>query len=307
MRKKIYISILVFVSLILARTSFADKMYGNIAADLMPVEGGLFHVTGRYDHKSPYERNSDQKLAFASVDVGGLAPLAISDSFTFGLGARYYLHHIRFSGVTNYYNKSGINLHDVSVSVNGIIFPGSDWFLDMNFTPMVASDLHDINWRDFQFTGYILAGWAFNDSSAFLFGVRADKAFWRYLPYPLMGLVIRSEDSFFDAEAILPQYIRVNFKLSRIVTVFAKGVYEGFVWNMGKEGPVDKHYLKLADSLVGAGVRIKIIDGLLFEALIGGEPYRKILYTDALGNNYTTRIKPGFCAETSLVLTPEIF
>lgn len=274
---------------------------------LMPEEGGVAHLTYTYNHFAAFKPTPGQKVGYFAIDFGGLAPIPVTEDFILGVGAGYCLHYFRLRNITNYYNKGGISVHDIALDLHGMFLLGDNWVIDVGFIPTIASDLKGLSVHDIQFNGNIVAGWAFSDSASLLIGVEASKKFWVYLPYPVFGLVVRPEDSFFDCEVILPKYARINFKIASFSRLFARGEFEGFVWDMTGDGAVPGHFMKMFDSRAGAGIEIKIMDGFLFEVWGGANPYRKYEYRDRGGREYEVSQDVGFFIKSTFSITPEIF
>lgn len=300
--------IVVFLSLFAFQVSAYAKSEreGRRIDYLMPEYGNLAHVRYTYSFPAGFNTAPNQKVAYHAFNIGGLVPIAIKDNFLFGIGSDFYLHNFRIDEVRNYYNKPGITVYNIALSLHGILFFGNDWFLDINFVPTISSDLKEWSGHDFQMNGNAVAGWAFNDWASLLFGVAVGKEFWTYMPFPVLGMVVRPEGSIFECEIVLPSYARFNFKVASFLKLFAMGKYEGFVWDMKGDGMVPNHFMKMVDTHAGAGAEFKIIKGLLFEIWGGVNPYRKYDYRDRTGNAYKDRQKTGYFIESSFSVTPEI-
>lgn len=277
------------------------------ASMLMPERSGVAHVSYTYNHQSGIKDNPPgQDVTFHAIDAGGAYPIRIHDNFYLAFGTQYYLHHLRFHNVQNYLQRGSLNLHNLSLPMDAIFFLGENWLLNVNFSPMIASDMKQFSGHDVQFPGHVLAAWAFHENTALLFGLAVGKEFWHYYPFPLLGLVSRPYDSFFEFESILPSYVRFNFQVAEFVELFLQGEFEGFVWDVEGEGNVPDHFMKFIDTHAGAGANFKLIDGLYFEVWGGTEPYRKVEFRDRSNNEYSARLKMSFFVEGGLVLTEEI-
>lgn len=274
---------------------------------LVPERGTMPHITYTYNHRSAFDDAPGAAVTLHALDAGGMYPIPITNRFILGAGVKYYLHHFRLHNVTDYYNTSSINVHNIGLPLDAIFIFGEDWFLNVNFTPTLSSDLKEFSGHDFQFIGSAAAGWAFHDAASLIFGVAVSKEFWQYYPFPVLGLVVRPEGSFFDLETVLPSYIRLNFQVASFVKLFAQGEFEGFVWDMKGDGAVPNHFMKMIDTHAGAGAEFKIIDGLVIEIWGGANPYREVEYRDRTGQKFKTRQKVGFFAESGISITPELF
>ena len=299
--------LILFVLLLVPSVSFAQVAGGETILSLMPEEKGLINLDYTYSHKAPFRNYPNEKVGSFGIKLNGSIPVQLSDNVYLGLGADYYLHYFRLYNITNYLPENGIYVHNVGPMLDCFIVLNDSWVLDVNFSPTIASDLKEFSGHDIQLNGFVLAGWAFADSASLLFGIGASKEFWTYLPYPLLGFVFRPEDSFFEAEAVLPSYARANFKIIDMVRLFIKADFEGFVWDVKGEAGVPNHFMKFIDTHLGAGVSVRIFEGFFWDTWGGANPYRKYHYRDRTGQAFTERQKIGFFFRTSLTLTPKIF
>lgn len=303
--KRFFLSVL-FLLLIASHTAHAQYSGSNIA-DLIPKEGGLVHVRGIYNHKAPFKGYSNEEVTVIGTDVGGSIPIPFNETFALGVGAQWYMHYFRLHNVTSYYNYNNIYVHNIALLLDGVFFFGDDWFLDLNFSPTISSDMKEFSGHDLQLNFRAMAGWAFHDDMALFFGVGASKEFWTYLPYPMLGLVYRPDDPFFEFEMVLPAFLRGDFNVTSFFSVFIKGEFEGFVWDMKGDGAVPNHFMKMIDTHAGAGLDFEIIPGFHAELWGGCNPYRKYHYKDRNAQSFNVRQKTSFWVEGSLYLTAEIF
>lgn len=304
MRRVIFFLILAVI--ILPTLAHAQTAVDKTIWHLLPERQGLVSVSYLYDTRAAVENNPGT-LSYNDVRVNGMFPIPLGESFVLAPGIRFNWHNFRLHDITNYLNQNTVNLYNIGVSLDGFITFGDRWILDLNVSPMIASDLKSMGRRDWQFVGYALAGWAFSDSASLLFGVAATKEFWRYLPVPLVGFVVRPEDSFFSFETVLPQYIRADFRVAKFLKLFAQGEFEGFVWDIKGSGNVPDHFGKLIDTRAGAGLRFLVTRGFEIETWGGVNPYRKLHFANNAANEITERIRTGFFAQASLIITPEMF
>lgn len=274
---------------------------------LVPKSNGIAKLGYTYNSRSDI-KDGVGAFSLHRLDFKGRVPIKIADNFVFAPGVVFDLHYFRFHDVTNYLNQSSLNLYDIGATFDGYLTFGDNWMLDINFTPVISSDLKSLGRKDFQFQTYALAGWAFSDSASFLFGVAVNKSqFWRYLPYPVVGFVVRPVDSFFELEMVLPSYIRADFKVADFCKLFIQGDFEGSVWNIKGDGSVPDHYGKYMDTHAGAGARFKVIRGLELEVWGGVNPYRKVEFLDNSGQTAQRRLDLGYFGAANVIITPEMF
>ena len=274
---------------------------------LAPKRNGIAKLGYAYNSRSNV-RNSPGELALHSLDFNGRAPIKLTDNFVFAPGVLFNLHYFPFYNMTNYLNQQTLSLYDVGPTLDGYITFNENWMLDLNFTPLISSDLKEFGRNDFQFRSYALAGWAFSDSASFIFGIAANKnQFWRYLPYPVIGFVVRQEGSFFELETILPSYIRADFKVADFCKLFIQSDYEGSVWYVRGDGAVPNHFGKYIDTRAGAGARFKALNGLEIEAWGGVNPYRRVEFMDNTGQTTERRLDLGLFGAANVIITPELF
>lgn len=297
---------LMLVSIILGTSTAWGAQDDRRIMNLMPEHNGFAHVSYSYNNPSEVKKAPGEKVGYHEIDVGGAVPIPITDNFIFSIGAQYYLHHYRLKNVTNYYNQNSGNVHFISLPMDAIFIFGDNWTLDVNFSPSLSSDLHEISTHDFQFLGGVIAGWAFSDIASLFFGVYVSKEFWVYLPYPIIGFVVRP-GNFFELETVLPQYLRMNFKVADFAKLFLQGEFEGFVWDMEAEDTVPEHFLYFIDTRVGGGVSFKIIDGVEWEFWGGINPYREIKFRDRADQPFDSEQKMSWFAKTTISLTPALF
>ncbi len=309
--KRRWLALLFFCTVVLTSATPADAGVTNLPHAerriwrLMPEMNGFAHIDYTYDSKSALKNAPGQDISTHVIDVGGTVPIPISEHFAMGVGARSFMHHFRLHNVTNYVPGNSITGYYIGLVLDGFITLNDNWVLDVNFQPAISSDLKSIDSHDFQYPGGIVAGWAFSDISALFFGVFVSKEFWTYMPYPILGFVVRPEN-FFEFETILPQYIRANFRVADFCRLFIEGDFEGFVWDVKSRGGVPDHFVKLMDTHAGAGADFEIVKGVHFEMWGGIIPYRKMEFADRAGNAFTSRQKLGWFVKGGLVFTAEL-
>ena len=273
---------------------------------LLPQRDGMIKLGYTYNSDADV-RNEPGSFAIHMIRFKGHVPIPLGDNIVFAPGVLFDLHHFRLHNTVNYLNQNTLNAYDVGPSLNALIRFGQNWMLDLNFTPLISSDLKGFGKNDLQFMGYALAGWAFSEHASFLFGVAVNKEFWRYLPIPVIGFVVRPRGSFFAFEAMLPRYLRFDFTVASFCTLFLQGDFEGDVWYIRGDGTVPDHFGKLMDTHAGAGARFTIIDGLGIEVWGGVNPFRRIQFKDRAGLIVKRRVDRAFFGQANLIITPEIF
>ncbi|HPQ81813.1 MAG TPA: DUF6268 family outer membrane beta-barrel protein [bacterium] len=293
--------------LLTAATAPAQSSFEKRIWRLLPERAGLVSVQYLYDGRSSVKESPPGKLSYHDVRVRGMAPIPLCDSFVFAPGASFDLHHFRLHDVTDYLNRNTVNLYTISLSLDAMFTFGEDWILDVNVTPTVASDLKKMGRHDWQFPGFIMAGWAFSDSAALLFGIAGSKEFWTYMPYPMLGFVIRPEGSFFSFESVLPSYVRADFKVASFMKLFLQGEFEGFVWDLKGDAAMPEHFAKLIDTRAGGGARFIVTEGLEIEVWGGVNPYRKLHFADRTSTEVTSRLGVGWFAQAGIIITPAMF
>lgn len=308
--KKIIFSVLVLIAVAVVPLLSHAQFYndGRRIMNLLPERDGVAYFRYSYNNQASFNAAPGQEVEYHVFDLAGSYPFAVSDDIFLGAGVSYDLHYFRLHNVTNYLTDSSIFVHTIGVPLDAVFVLSNDWILDVNATPMLASDLENINsGRDFQIYGHVLAGWAFADSASIFLGVAVGKMFWEYLPYPLLGFVYRPEYGFFNMEAMLPNYIRFNFDVLHYLTLFAQGEFKGYVWDVTNNGTVPNHFMKMYDSHAGAGANFKVLDGINMEVWGGINPYRKYNYRDRLGNSFNTRQNLNYFVEAKVSLTADLF
>jgi len=308
MRMKWIAVVLVVVTSILTFSTPSHSAEREIKriSRLVPKRNGMIMLGYAYNSDADV-RNEPGSFSIQMIRFRGHVPIPLFDNIVFAPGALFDLHHFRLHNTVNYLNQNTLNGYDTGPVLAAVMRFGEDWMLNLNFTPMVSSDMKGFGWKDIQFTGYGLAGWAFSDSASFLFGLAVNKEFWRYLPIPILGFVIRPEGSFFEAEAVLPHYIRADFKVADFCKLFIQGEYEGDVWYIRGDGTVPNHFGKLMESHTGAGARFTVVKGVEIEAWGGVNPFRRVSFKDTAGLTVKERVNMAFFGEANIILTPAIF
>lgn len=296
-----------FLVLTLSATAFGQGMEGSRIGKLLPEKDGLAHLSYTYTHRSSFDEAPADNIAYHTIDFGGQFPIEIRNDFYFAVGAHYNLHHFHIQNITGYFAKNSLYLHAIGVPLDAFFFFNDKWMLDLNFTPIIASDLKSFDTGDIQYYGAALAGFAFSDSAAFYFGVGFGKELRRYLPFPLLGFVFKPENSFFELETILPAYIRMNFKVAKPVTLFVLGEFNTYVWDVEGSGTIPDHDLKFTDTRAGGGAMFKIINGLFVEVYSGVNPYRKYELRDNTGATIKRKQKIQFFGQATISITPALF
>jgi len=272
----------------------------------MPERDGIVKLGYTYTSDADV-RSEPGSFAIHMLRFDGRVPIPIGDDIVFAPGVVFDLHHFRLHNTINYLDQNSLNAYDVGPTLGAVIKFDRNWMLALNFTPLISSDMKGLTGNDFQFKGYGMAGWAFSDSASFIFGVAVNKDFWRYLPIPIIGFVVRPEGSFFAFETVLPKYLRVDFRVASFCKLFVQGEYEGDVWYIRGDGTVPNHFGKLMEVHTGAGARFTIIEGLEIEAWGGIDPYRRVSFKDRAGLTIERRIDHAFFGEANIIITPKIF
>ncbi len=304
MKKAVLLSVLLLAIPVLTHANEANKRVWS----LMPEKGGIAHISYAYNHKSDLKDSATNgRVGIQAVDVAAQVPIPITENFFIAPGAQYYLHHFMFDNITDYVDSSSINAHIITINLDAILTLNENWLLDVNFAPTISSDLKSMGRHDFQFPGRVLAVWAFNDIASMLFGVQLSKEFWTYLPTPILGFIVRPKNSFFKLEAILPAYVRMDFRVASFIELFTMAEFEGFVWNVHADSKVPDHFMKMYDTHVGAGANFRVYKGIHVEAWGGVNPYRKYHYTNMARVEGNVRQKLGYFAKATVVITSKLF
>ncbi len=299
--------------MILASSAEANAWFDRLKSDrqslFFPSRYELAHLRYSYSHEAKLKEAPNEGVSYHTIDFGGTLPIPINDNYVFSVGLKYYLYHFMLDNVTNYYDKSSGNMHFIGLSLSNTLFFGENWMLDFTFMPALSSDLHEISSHDFQYLGGVVASWIFSDSASLIFGVYTSKEFWEYYPIPVLGFMVRPPGSWFDAEILLPQYMRFNFTVADFCKLFVQAEYYGFTWDMEAEASsgVPEHFLKFADIQTGAGAKFRLIPGLYLEVSGGVHPYRKYDFATRNNTRFNSRQKFGWFAGATVSIGHELF
>lgn len=274
---------------------------------LLPEVGGVAHLGYTFNSRSEFKETPAEDMALHIIDISTLFPFRLNENTIVTVGADYKFHHFRIQNLVGYFPQEGKTLHHISNPIEFLFFFGNNWALDVNFTQILATDFNDFDQDDYQFGGHVVGGYALSDNTSAFFGVGFGKDFWRYFPYPILGLVYRPQESFFDMDMMLPDYARFNFKVADLLTLFLSGEFEGMVWDVAGEGTIPDQFVKLYDSRAGGGVQFKITEGLLVDLWGGINPWRRFEIRNNAGAKITRKQKIGFFAKTQFVVTPALF
>ncbi len=276
---------------------------------LLPELRGLAHVNYTYDSSTALKNSPTEKISYHEIDAGGHIPIPITERVYFTPGLKFNLHHFILNNVTNYIPNNSRNAYFINLQLDALAFLSDNWFFSAGFWPTLSSDLKDIGSHDLQWLGQATAAWAFSDSASLIFGVFVSKQFWIYFPVPLVGFVVRPKGaaSFFELETILPQYLRMNFRVASFCRLFLKGEFEGFQWDVKGGGGIPNHFLEMMEIRTGAGVGFTPIKGLDIELWGGVNPFRKYRFRDRANNSFSSQQKMSWFANGGIVIHPELF
>ncbi len=273
---------------------------------LLPERDGMIKLGYTYSTDANVENEPGSFSLHVLKFKGGL-PIPLGENAAFIPGVTFDWYRFDLDDTVNYLQQNSLDVYTLGPTFDAYVGLSDNWMLAFNFMPLIASDLKGLGWNDILFRGYGLAGWAFSEHASFLFGIAVNNEFWRYLPIPVIGFVVRPKDSFFSLETLVPAYLRTDFRVASWCKLFLQAEFEGDVWWVRGDGSVPDHHGKFMDLATGAGARFKIIKGLELEAWGGVNPFRRVEFKDRNGQIVTQKIEKAYFAEANLVITPELF
>jgi len=304
--KRVVSVFLIAVLAICTSTAFAGEYAPTRVERLLPEADGMIKLGYSYNSRSDV-RNDTGSTTLHLFRLKGGVPIPLSDKVLFVPGLYFDMFNFRLYNLLTYLNTNWLRTYDIGPTFDVHVGLNDNWLMSFGFQPLISSDLKGFGWKDVQFKGYGLATWAFHDYASFIFGVGVGKLFWRYLPIPLIGFVVRKPGSFFSFEMVAPKYVRADFKVASFCKLFIAGEFEGDVWYIRGGNTVPNHHGKFQDTHTGAGARFEVYRGLNLEVWGGVNPYRKAEFKDNTGQTLERRLDLAYFGEANIIITPEIF
>lgn len=304
---KRFIAVFVIAVLGLCMSSaFAEDRKETRIERLLPETDGIMKLGYSYNSRSDVRNDTGSTMLQLFRFKGGF-PIPLSERILFVPGVYFDMFNFRLYNLLTYLNENWLRTYDIGPSFDLHVGLNENWIMSFGFQPLVSSDLKGFGWKDIQFKAHALAAWAFHDYASFIFGVALTKEFWRYLPIPVFGFVVRKPGSFFSFEMLVPKYIRADFRVASFCKLFLQGEFEGDVWYIRGNGVVADHHGKFMETHAGAGARFTVYRGIDLEAWGGVNPYRKAEFKDNTGQTLARRLNMAYFGEANIIITPEIF
>jgi len=273
---------------------------------LLPERDGMIKLGYTYTTDADVE-NEPGSFSLHVIKFKGGFPIPIGENAAFIPGVTTDMYRFDLDNVVNYLPQNSLTVYTLGPTFDAFVGLSDNWMLAFNFMPLISSDLKGFGYNDLLFRGYGLAAWAFSEHASFLFGIAVNNEFWRYLPIPVIGFVVRPENSFFSLETLIPAYLRTDFKVASWCKLFLQAEFEGDVWYVRGDNTVPNHHGKFMDLATGGGARFRIIKGLELEAWGGVNPFRRVEFRDRNGQKVTQEIEKAYFAEANLIITPALF
>jgi hypothetical protein len=303
----VLVAILAVAVLVLCTvTASAEERGGTRIERLLPESDGIAKLGYSYNSRADV-RGEPGSTALHLFRFKGAFPIPLGEKVIFSPGVYFDLFHFRLYNLLTYLSQNSLSVYDIGPTFDVHVGLNDNWIMSFGFQPLISSDLKGFGWKDIQFKGYGLAAWAFHDYASFIFGVGVGKEFWRYLPIPIIGFVVRKPGSFFSFEMIAPKYARADFRVASFCKLFVQGEFEGDVWYIRGDAGVPNHHGKFMDTHAGAGARFTLYRGIDLEAWGGVNPYRRAEFKDATGQTLARRLDMAYFGEANLIITPDIF